>query len=202
MWTSAIVRFILPIPLGQRNDVHLAGLLHKMGYRNTTSTILNFGEKNGAEGYLIGEPHKGLRYMFQLMNEARIGVGTGAAILDYQGYNYSLDYARQRPQGRLPSNKNPESKQVNIIEHADVRRMLLAHKSYVEGGMPPCFYASSLFEDSETAPTEQARKDALTLLDLITPMVKSWPSKYGLKANELAIQVFGGSGYIREYPVE
>jgi butyryl-CoA dehydrogenase len=188
--------------IGERNDVALAGLLHKMGFRNTTSTVLSFGEKDGAVGYLVGEPHKGLRYMFQMMNEARIGVGMGGAILGYQGYNYSLGYARERPQGRLPSNKNPESKQINIIKHADVRRMLLAQKAYTEGGLAMCLYASSLFEDSQTATTEQARNDAFTMLDLITPMVKTWPSKYGLKANEYAIQVLGGSGYIREYPVE
>ena len=188
--------------LGERNDVALAGLLHKMGYRNTTSTVLNFGEKDGAVGYLVGEPHKGLQYMFQLMNEARIGVGMGAAVLGYQGFTYSVHYAKERPQGRLPSCEDLSSKQVNIIEHADVRRMLLAQKAYAEGGLAMCLYASALFEDSETAPTEEERNDALLLLDLITPMVKSWPSKYGLKANELAIQVLGGSGYIREYPVE
>jgi len=188
--------------LGQRNDVALAGLLHKMGYRNTTSTVLNFGENEGAVGYLVGEAHKGLYYMFQLMNEARIGVALGAAALGYQGLNFSLDFARNRPQGRLPSSKNPQAKQVNIIEHADVRRMLLAQKAYSEGALAMCLYASSLFEDTQTAATEQERQQALLLLDLITPMVKSWPSKYCLKANELAIQVLGGSGYIREYPVE
>ena len=188
--------------LGERNDVALAGLLHKMGYRNTTSTVLSFGEKGGATGYLVGEPNKGLGYMFQMMNEARIGVGTGAAILAYQGYNYSLDYARERPQGRLPSNKNPAADQVAIVEHADVKRMLLAQKSYSEGGLALCFYGSSLFEDSLTAPTEEERKDAFLLLDLLTPIIKSWPSKYGLKSNEIAIQIYGGAGYIREYPVE
>lgn len=188
--------------LGERNDVALAGLLHKMGYRNTTSTALSFGEKGGAVGYLIGEAHKGLNYMFQMMNEARIGVGLGATVLGYQGYNYSLEYARNRPQGRKPSVKDPSSKQVNIIEHADVRRLLLSQKAYVEGSLALCFYASSLFEDSRTATTEEERKAAFTLLDLITPIVKSFPSKYALKANENAIQVLGGSGYIREYPVE
>lgn len=188
--------------LGERNDVALAGLLHKMGYRNTTSTALSFGEKGGAQAYLVGDPNKGLHYMFQMMNEARIGVGLGAAVLGYQGYIYSLDYARQRPQGRLPSNKNPESKQLNIIEHADVRRMLLAQKAYAEGSIALCLYASSLFEDAHTADTQQVRDEAFLQLDLITPIVKSFPSKYGLKANDLAIQVLGGSGYIREYPVE
>jgi butyryl-CoA dehydrogenase len=188
--------------LGARNDVALAGLLHKMGWRNTTSTVLNFGEKEGAVAYLVGEPHKGLSYMFQMMNEARIAVGLCAAAVAYQGYNYSLDYARNRPQGRLPSNKDPLSKQVAIIEHADVRRMLLAQKVYAEGSLALCLFASSLFEDSRTAPDAAERKNAFLLLDLLTPVVKSWPSKYGLKANELALQVLGGAGYIREYPVE
>ena len=188
--------------LGARNDVALAGLLHKMGWRNTTSTVLSFGEKDGAVAYLVGEPHKGLGYMFQMMNEARIAVGLGAAALAYQGYNYSLAYARGRPQGRLPSNKDPLSKQVNLIEHADVKRMLLAQKAYAEGALALCLYASGLFEDSRTAPTEAERAQAFLLLDLLTPVVKSWPSKYGLKANEYAIQILGGAGYIREYPVE
>ena len=209
MGTKGISLFICPKflvnpdgSLGERNDVALAGLLHKMGYRNTTSTVLNFGEKGGAKAFLVGEPHKGLQYMFQMMNEARIGVGLGAAVLGYQGYIYSLNYARERPQGRLPSNKDPKSAQINIIEHADVRRMLLAQKSYAEGALALCLYATSLYEDSRTADTENQRQQAFLLLDLITPIVKSWPSKYGLKANELAIQVLGGAGYIREYPVE
>lgn len=187
---------------GPRNDVALGGLLHKMGYRGTTSTVLNFGEKNGAVGWLLGEPHRGLPYMFQMMNEARIAVGMGAACIAYRGYLCALDYARQRPQGRLPSSKDPLSAQVNIIEHADVRRMLLAQKAYAEGSLALCLYASSLFEDSQTADSEQQRRDAHDLLDLLTPVVKSYPSRYGCVANELAIQVHGGAGYTREYPVE
>ncbi len=188
--------------LGERNDVALAGLLHKMGYRNATSTVLNFGEKDGAVAYLIGKPHRGLSYMFQMMNEARIGVGSGAAALAYRGYLYALNYARERPQGRLPSDKNPSSKQVMIIEHADVRRMLLTQKTYAEGALALCFYASSLIDDSSSKETEAEKQRAEVLLDLLTPIVKSWPSKYGCICNDLAIQVLGGSGYIREYPVE
>jgi len=188
--------------LGERNDVALAGLLHKMGWRNTTSTVLSFGEKEGAIGYLIGEPHQGLSYMFQMMNEARIFVGLAASVLAYQGYTYSLNYARERPQGRLPSNRDPESPQVPIIEHADVRRMLLMQKCYAEGSLSICLYASSLFEDQHTAPAAEQRERAALLLDLLTPVVKTFPSKYGCKSNDLAIQVLGGSGYIREYPVE
>ncbi len=185
-----------------RNDVVVAGLNHKMGYRNATNTVLSFGEKDGAIGYLVGEPHQGLNYMFQMMNEARIGIGLGAAAVAYQGFNHSLAYARQRPQGRLPSNKDPASRQIMLIEHADVRRLLLAQKAYAEGALSLCLFASAMFEDQNTAEDTVQRERAALLLDLLTPVVKSWPSKYGCVANDMAIQVLGGSGYIREYPVE
>lgn len=187
---------------GERNDVVVAGLNHKMGYRNTTNAALNFGEKAGAVGYLVGEANRGLNYMFQMMNEARIGVALGAAAIAYQGFNYSLDYARQRPQGRLLSCKDPLSPQVMLVDHADVRRMLLAQKVYAEGGLAMCLYASSLFEDQNTSPDTVQKERARLLLDLIIPAVKSWPSKYGCVSNDLAIQILGGAGYIREYPVE
>jgi butyryl-CoA dehydrogenase len=187
---------------GARNDVAVAGLTHKMGYRNATNTVLNFGERDGAVGYLVGEPHQGLGYMFQMMNEARIGIGLGAAAIAYQGYNLSLDYARNRPQGRLPSCSDPNSPQIMLVEHADVRRMLLAQKAYAEGGLFMCLYASSLFEDQHTAPDAERREQAALLLDLITPIVKSWPSRYGCVGNDHAIQILGGAGYMREYGAE
>ncbi|NQD92496.1 acyl-CoA dehydrogenase [Pseudomonas sp. CrR25] len=188
--------------LGPRNDVLLAGLFHKMGWRGTTSTALNFGDNSECVGYLVGKPHAGLGYMFQMMNEARIGVGMGAVMLGYAGYLYSLDYARQRPQGRQPDGKDPSSPQVAIIEHADVRRMLLTQKAYVEGAFDLGLYAARLFDDTQTLATDEERRSALALLDLLTPIVKSWPSEFCLKANELAIQILGGHGYTREYPVE
>ncbi|MEH6590399.1 MAG: acyl-CoA dehydrogenase [Halioglobus sp.] len=188
--------------IGERNDVTLAGLFHKMGGRGQTSTALNFGEKDGAIGYLVGEENRGLTYMFHMMNEARIMVGSGAAILAMAGYQYSLDYARERPQGRLPSNKDPLSPPVNIIEHADVRRMLLAQKAYSEGAYALCLLGTQLADDAYTAPTETERQAAFTLLDFLTPMIKTWPSEYGPKANYYAIQVLGGSGYVNEHPVE
>ena len=207
--TRGISLFIVPKFLvntdgttGERNDVALAGLLHKMGNRSATSTVLNFGEQQGAVGYLVGEPHQGLRYMFQMMNDLRIGVGLGASALAYRGYLHALDYARERPQGRLPSNKDPQAPQVKIIEHADVRRMLLVQKSYAEGSLALCLYAASLAEDIKTASSVADREHAALLLDFLTPIVKSFPSKYGCISNDLAIQVLGGSGYIREYPVE
>ncbi|WP_373078911.1 acyl-CoA dehydrogenase [Zhongshania sp.] len=188
--------------LGERNDVALAGLFHKMGGRGQTSTALSFGENEGAVGYLVGEENRGLSYMFHMMNEARVMVGTGAACLALTGYQYSLDYARERPQGRLPSCKDPSSAPVNIIEHADVRRMLLAQKAYAEGAFALCMFGAQLADDKDTGPTEEARQAAHTLLDFLTPIIKTWPSEYGPKANDLAIQVLGGHGYINEHPVE
>jgi len=188
--------------LGKRNDVTLAGLFHKMGGRGHTSTALNFGENEGATGYLVGEENKGLFYMFHMMNEARILVGTGASLTALTGFQYSLDYANERPQGRLLTNKDPLSAPVNIIEHADVRRMLLTQKAYAEGAYSLCLYGAYLSDDEKTAPTPEEREHAHTLLDFLTPIIKSWPSEWGPKANSLAIQVLGGHGYINEHPVE
>jgi alkylation response protein AidB-like acyl-CoA dehydrogenase len=188
--------------LGARNDVALTGLNHKMGYRGTTNCVLSFGEKGGAVGSLVGEPHQGLACMFHMMNEARIGVGLGAVMLGYSGYLHALAYARERPQGRPPAGKDPAQPQVRIVEHADVRRMLLAQKAYVEGGLALCLYAARLADDQHTGATEQARREAHLLLEILTPMVKSWPSQWCLEANNLAIQVLGGYGYTREHPVE
>ncbi|MFM0302491.1 acyl-CoA dehydrogenase [Paraburkholderia sediminicola] len=188
--------------LGGRNDVALAGLIHKMGWRGTTSTMLSFGERGECIGELVGEPHQGLAYMFHMMNEARIGVGLGAVMLGYRGYLASLDYARERPQGRRPDNKNPLDPQLPLIEHADVRRMLLAQKAYVEGAYALCLYAARLVDEQNTGENDTARAEAGLLLDLLTPVVKSWPSQWCLEANSLAIQIHGGYGYTREYPVE
>ncbi|EKF75545.1 acyl-CoA dehydrogenase [Alcanivorax hongdengensis A-11-3] len=185
-----------------RNDVILAGLIHKMGYRGTTSTALTFGDNDDCHGYLIGEPHQGLRYMFQMMNEARVGVGFGAAVLGYRGYRFALDYARDRLQGRPLGTTDFSTPQVPIIEHADVRRLLLTQKAYTEAAIAMCLYGYRLVDEKDTAEDQQARQDADLLLDLLTPVLKTWPSEYGVMANDLAIQVFGGAGYTREYPVE
>ena len=188
--------------IGPRNDVTLTGLIHKMGWRGTTSTMLSFGEQGHCIGELVGAPHEGLSIMFHMMNEARIGVGMGAVMLGYRGYLAALDYARGRPQGRAPGSRNALEPQVKLIEHADVRRMLLAQKAYVEGGYGLCLYAARLVDEQRTGATEQARSEAGCLLDLLTPVAKSWPSQWCLEANSLALQVHGGYGYTREYPVE
>ncbi len=187
---------------GDRNGIELAGLIHKLGYRGTTSTALSLGSDRECHGYLVGEENQGLKYMFQMMNEARLGVGFGATAIGYRGYMHSLEYARDRRQGRHPSDKDPSSQPVPIIEHADVRRMLLAQKSYVEGAFALCMYGARLVDDHNTHPDEKRRHEARQLLDLLTPVIKAWPSEYGPKANDLAIQVYGGAGYTREYPVE
>ena len=194
---------------GERNDVVLAGLNHKMGYRGTTNTLLNFGEgkhrpggEAGAVGWLVGQPGQGLAAMFHMMNEARVGVGAGAAALGYTGYLHALDYARGRPQGRPVAAKDPAAPQVPIIEHADVRRMLLAQKAYAEGALALNLYCARLTDDEGTADDPAERDRAHRLLDMLTPIAKSWPSQWCLEANSLAIQVLGGYGYTRDYPVE
>jgi alkylation response protein AidB-like acyl-CoA dehydrogenase len=195
---------------GERNDVSLAGLNHKLGYRGTTNCLLNFGEgrhrpggKAGAMGYLVGRPGDGLRCMFHMMNEARIGVGLGAVMLGYAGYEASLAYARQRPQGRplTATGKDAAQPQRLIIEHADVKRMLLAQKSYVEGGLALALYCARLVDEQATG-TPEAAAQAQLLLEVLTPIAKSWPSEWCLEANSLAIQVLGGYGYTRDFPVE
>ncbi|KVE25794.1 acyl-CoA dehydrogenase [Burkholderia singularis] len=217
--TRGISLFIVPKYLvgadgacGERNDVVLAGLNHKMGYRGTTNCLLNFGEgtrhrpqgRAGAIGYLVGKPGNGLVAMFHMMNEARIGVGAGAVALGYTGYLHALDYARNRPQGRPigPGGKDAAAPQVPIVEHPDVRRMLLAQKAYVEGGLALILYCARLVDDARAHPDPAARAGATRLLDILTPVAKSWPSQWCLAANDLAIQVHGGYGYTRDYAVE
>jgi butyryl-CoA dehydrogenase len=140
--------------------------------------------------------------MFHMMNEARIGVGLGATVLGVTGYLHALDYARNRPQGRHPAEKDPARPQVPIIEHTDVRRMLLAQKAYTEGALALIMYCARLVDEQRTGESPQAQARAGMLLDFLTPIAKSWPSQWCTEANSLAIQVHGGYGYTREYNVE
>ncbi len=188
--------------LGARNDVRIAGLNHKMGYRGTVNAVFNLGERGQCHGWLLGAPHQGLACMFHMMNEARIGVGLGAVALGATGYLHSLRYARERPQGRHPTNKDPQSPMVPIVEHADIRRLLLAQKAAVEGGLALELYCSHLI-DLERTTSDAAALDRLSLLlDILTPIAKSWPSEFCLEANKHAIQILGGYGYTRDYPLE
>ena len=244
--TRGISLFIVPKKLvdpdgqltGERNDVALAGLNHKCGWRGTTNTLLNFGEgkypvrgEAGAVGYLVGQPGKGLHCMFHMMNEARIGVGLAATMLGMAGYQASMDYAKNRPQGRPiqaptrradasslppegahstlgrpgggmgPAGKDAAQPQIRIIEHADVKRMLLAQKAYCEGALALELYCARLVDEQHTGDASAA-DDARLLLEVLTPIAKSWPSEWCLEANSLAIQIHGGYGYTRDFPVE
>lgn len=225
--TRGISLFIVPKKLvdtqgqltGERNDVALAGLNHKCGWRGTTNTLLNFGEGRypvrgasgggldgagaGAVGYLVGEPGQGLRCMFHMMNEARIGIGMAATMLGMAGYQASLDYARNRPQGRPigPAGKDAAQPQIRIIEHADIKRMLLAQKSWCEGSLALQLYCARLVDEQHTG-SPDAADEARLLLEVLTPIAKSWPSEWCLEANSLAIQIHGGYGYTRDFPVE
>ena len=216
--TRGISLFIVPKKLvdahgqltGERNDVALAGLNHKLGWRGTTNTLLNFGEgkypvagEAGAVGYLVGEAGAGLRCMFHMMNEARIGVGIAATMLGLAGYYASLEYAKNRPQGRPVSAKGKDAAQpqVRIIEHADVKRMLLAQKAYGEGALALELYCARLVDEQRTGEAVAA-DEARLLLEVLTPIAKSWPSECCLEANSLAIQIHGGYGYTRDFPVE
>ena len=193
--SKGISLFIVPkiLPDGRRNDIAVAGLNHKLGFRGTSNCLLNFGEGEGAIGWRVGEPGQGLPQMFMMMNEARILVGMGAAALAYRGYRQSLRYAQERTQGRKPSNKG--GMPVAILAHPDVRHMLLRQKVYAEGGLALCLYCANLAD-------QEGDEAADDLLALLTPVVKSWPSEFGPIANDLAIQVHGGYGYTRDFDVE
>lgn len=188
--------------VGESNNVALAGLNHKMGHRGTTNCLLNFGENGDCIGWLVGPEHHGLAAMFHMMNEARIGVGHGSVMSALAGYLYSLDYARTRLQGRHPQEKDPESPQVPIIEHADIRRMLMMQKAAVEGAQALVTYAGMLIDRQQVSGDKDEAARLGLLLEILTPIVKSWPSEHCLEANKWAIQVLGGYGYTREYPVE
>jgi butyryl-CoA dehydrogenase len=188
--------------LGDFNNIALAGLNHKMGCRGATNCLLNFGESGESIGYLVGKENHGLANMFHMMNEARISVGMSAVMTALGGYLYSLDYARNRPQGRPLVNRNPEDPQIMISEHADIKRMLMTQKAFIEGAQTLMYYCAEMIDTKKTSKDKQQIQRLDLLLDLLTPICKSWPSEYCLEANKLAIQVLGGYGYTREYPVE
>ncbi len=188
--------------IGKRNGAIVTGLNHKLGQRGITNTVLTFGDPDECVGYLVGAPHDGMRQMFHMMNEARIAIGAWAASSSIAAYEYSLQYAKDRPQGRLPSNKNPLAPPVPIVEHPDVRRMLLRQKALAEGSLALVLYCARLFDRSLASDDAKEQAHSALLLDLLTPIAKTWPSERGVESTSLAIQVLGGYGYSPEYPVE
>ncbi|MES2796974.1 MAG: acyl-CoA dehydrogenase [Bacteroidota bacterium] len=185
------------------NDVISTGIYHKMGQKATPAMHLTFGDKDNTVGYLVGEANQGLKYMFQMMNEARLGVGMGGAYIASAAYYAALEYANERPQGRRLNNKDLAAEQTFIVNHPDVRRMLLFQKAVVEGSIGLLFECyqwqdmiHALGHGSEEAKPYQ------TMLDLMTTVAKTYPSEMGIKSVNEGMQVFGGYGYTEDFPLE
>ncbi|HSR13207.1 MAG TPA: acyl-CoA dehydrogenase [Thermodesulfobacteriota bacterium] len=183
------------------NDVSTAGIYHKLGYRGAPITQLSMGENNDCRGYLVGEPHKGLLYMLQMMNEARIDIGLGAAAIASAAYYASLEYAKERPQGRKLASKDPTQPQIPIVEHADIKRMLLFQRAVIEGSMSLIFQCSWYADNAKVLSGGEKEKNEL-LLDLLTPVAKSYPSEMGIPSVSAGLQILGGYGYCDEFPLE
>ncbi|MFC1824467.1 acyl-CoA dehydrogenase [Thermodesulfobacteriota bacterium] len=204
---KGISLFIVPkLRIGEEgklisNDVNTVGIFHKLGYRGSPITHLSFGDKQNCRGYLVGEPHRGLSCMFQLMNSARITVGIGATGISSAAYYASLDYAIKREQGRKPENKDPESPQVPIVEHADVKRMLLFQRAVVDGSLS-LLLQCSMYDDLARGSEGDQKERYDLLLDILTPVAKTFPSEMGVVAVSQALQILGGSGFCTDYPLE
>lgn len=183
------------------NDVHVAAIYHKLGYRGAPITQLSLGENSDCRGYLVGQPHKGLFYMFQMMNEARIEVGMGAAAIASAAYYAALAYAGERTQGRSLSNKDPNAKPIAIIRHPDVKRMLLFQRSVVEGSLSLTLHCAYYFDQLKVTQGEKKERYTL-LLDLLTPVAKTYPSEMGILSVSQGLQILGGYGYCDEFPLE
>ncbi|WP_291785074.1 acyl-CoA dehydrogenase [Cecembia sp.] len=201
---KGISLFIVPqkrVPDGRPNDVLTEGIYHKMGYKGAPIAHLMIGSNDACEGFLVGEANKGLAYMFQMMNEARVGVGMNAAAIGTAAYYASLAYAKERPQGRKIGDKDPSQPQIPIIQHADVKRMLLFQKSITEGALSLLLYCSKLGDIAHVGDGKE-KEEAFLLLDFLTPIAKSYPSEMCCLTTSTAVQVLGGAGYTTDFPVE
>ena len=185
----------------ESNDVTVATVYHKLGYRGCPITQLSMGENDNCRGYLVGEPHKGLSYMFQMMNEARIGVGMQATAIATAAYYTSLEYAKERPQGRKLTSKDPTLPPVPIIEHADIRRMLLFQRAITEGSLAVILQCAMYTDLARTEDLEQKKRYDL-LLDLLTPVAKTYGAENGILSVSQGLQILGGYGYCQEFPME
>jgi len=183
------------------NDVVTSGIFHKLGYRGCPIVQLSIGDKNDCRGYLVGEPNNGLRYMFQMMNEERIAVGMGATAMATAAYYASLEYAKKRRQGRKVSDKDPTKPPIFIIEHADVKRMLLFQRAVIEGSLSLLMQCSKYVDIQKICSNDEKVKYNL-LLEILTPVAKTYPSEMGILSISQGLQCFGGSGYCDDYPLE
>lgn len=185
----------------ESNDVVVAEVFHKLGYRGCPITKLNFGDHQDCRGYLVGEANKGLAHMFQMMNESRISVGIGAAAIASAAYHAALEYTQQRKQGRSLGEKDPTRPPVPIIEHPDIKRMLLYQKSIIEGSLS-LLVCGAKYADLEYVYTGEDKKRMKYLLEILMPIFKSYPSEKGIPCTSNALQCFGGYGYCEDFPVE
>lgn len=183
------------------NDVYCAGDFQKMGQKGYATTHLVFGDNNNCFGYLVGEPHKGLSYMFQMMNGARISVGLSAASVTMAAYQASLQYCKERPQGRLITEKNPLQPPTLIINHPDVQRMLFTQKAIAEGSLSLGMECNRLYDLVHAGEGEEKHNNWL-LLELLTPIVKTYSAEQGSRSAALAIQTLGGYGFTTDFPVQ
>ncbi|MBW2031337.1 MAG: acyl-CoA dehydrogenase [Deltaproteobacteria bacterium] len=183
------------------NDVSIAGLYHKLGYRGSPITQMSMGENDDCRGWLVGEPNRGLACMFQMMNEQRIDVGLGASGIASAAYYTALEYAKERTQGRPLSDKDPSNPQIPIVRHPDVKRMLLYQRAIVEGSLSLLFQCARYADLERVLEGEEKEKYSM-LLDLLTPVAKSYPAEMCILSVSQALQVLGGYGYCDEFPVE
>ncbi|MBU3918248.1 acyl-CoA dehydrogenase, partial [bacterium] len=184
------------------NDVVTSGVYHKLGYRGCPIVQLSIGDKNDCHGWLVGEAHNGLRYMFQMMNEARIGVGLGAVSMSTAAYYSSLDYSKTRLQGRKIGQKDPKLPQISLIEHADIKRMLLFQKAINEGSLALLFQCAKYIDLQTVLTDKKEKEDNHLLLELLIPIAKTYPSEMGIQSISQGLQCFGGSGFCDDYPLE
>ena len=189
--------------LGERNDVTTGGIEHKMGIHAGSTCVLNFGDDNQCRGYLIGEQSRGIYAMFQMMNEARLVTGAQGMATGNAAYRAALAYAQERVQGtEIAEMRNVDAPRVTIDKHADVRRMLLTMKAYGEGLRALIYHAAVSIDWAKCAEDEDEAEEKEDKLSLLTPICKAYGSDIGFKMTELAMQTFGGYGYISEYQVE
>ncbi|MGE5389498.1 MAG: acyl-CoA dehydrogenase [Deltaproteobacteria bacterium] len=184
------------------NDISCDGIEHKMGYKGSPIGQLTMGENNDCRGWLVGKPNMGLAYMFHMMNEERINVGIGACGKATAAYYAALEYASQRKQGRKPSEKDPNSPMIPIIEHADVKRMLLMQKAISEGGLAICLQGARYLDMIKVAATDEEKEKYKLLIELLVPVIKTYPSEAGIISTSAAIQCLGGYGFCQDFPVE
>lgn len=189
--------------LGKRNDYSIGGIEHKMGLKGSATCQINFGDNGDCYGELLGEERQGMRVMFQMMNEARIGVGVQGLGFASTAYMHALNYARERKQGAdLMNMQNPDAPRISIINHPDVRRMLLWMKSHVEGMRALVYMCAMCVDKAEALENREEAEKWEGIMELLTPVCKAYCSDIGFRVTELAIQVYGGYGYCQDYPVE